>query len=512
MSTRNVGVFLNAEHLLAARAQLRTPQALTERVDAATAQLMSAGEVSHRVVVGDCSEKATRKLADRLALDEGYCVRHRPTHQTASELVASEIIEAALHPGGLVRVVIVGDDPAEYSALVPALQRLGTWVVFLHTAGKNARLGDLSYALDLSPQPLVASLAQAEAAAQQEGREATPEEFEKALRAEIPGFRPTFYGHKTMQGLVDELRARATESKDTTGDRGTRESGRRSGSTAVPLSAADRTLARVTVGALSGTRWQTTPPQTVDEHIELLSSVLGALADDPEARPLFAGRGVALSEILKAVRGSVPDWALAGRTSATALFQRAVRPGWTVDQDAETARVMVSAPEPEPTEPSATRPGAVEPGAPALDAAEPKAPEPQAPESDGAPAAARVEPVVVEPVVVRPLGAEPIAAPPEANGGQRWFAVIDEPSATVAEPGAAGRTAAGAAPRGWTDPVTSRAAPVSGHAESEVLVVDGHPDFHRGSCTCLDNDRAVPLPRTEAQRLGFRACPWCGPL
>jgi hypothetical protein len=191
--SRGVGVFINAEYLVAAHESHRSPRALAERMTEATTRLMLTGGVAHRVIIGDCGDEGVRRLVEQFA-ETGFRVLHCPATASAPELLAAEIMEKIIFARDeLMRAVVLGDSPERYRALTGSLCRVGISVITASPDGSSSHLGERSYEFNIAP----GSLAGPTGKVIQErcgGNQAPAERV-------IPEFRPAPAGVETTAGL-----------------------------------------------------------------------------------------------------------------------------------------------------------------------------------------------------------------------------------------------------------------------------------------------------------------------
>jgi hypothetical protein len=199
VSRFDVGVFIEARHLVGVDPKLRAPGELIERVQIASTQLCLGSGLSHRVLVADCADPEAPTIADDFSIAEGFRVRHHPTAGTdASTVLSAEVFEAVHSKEGLRTVVIVGAiEP--YRALVDALHRMGRAIIVMSSDAADEGAIYWLIRLPLDPAPLHELAFQAMEKLRRDGIEITAKSLGMRLKEMQPGFKPARYGYRSMQ-------------------------------------------------------------------------------------------------------------------------------------------------------------------------------------------------------------------------------------------------------------------------------------------------------------------------
>lgn len=198
--SKDVGVFLNASHLLALDRSQRKPAPILDWVGVSTTRLLTGGSVSHQVIVADCANFEERRVADEFSLQAGFRVRHVPAGGPTSTAVLSAEILSAAGTDPELRVVVVGDDLTSQEPVFDALHHMKRWVVLLSKDwSQSSRHADLVIDLPLNRDDLFMAIGEV---ADRLGSEPDAITLNREVRKLIPGFRPQVFGFDNMAAVM----------------------------------------------------------------------------------------------------------------------------------------------------------------------------------------------------------------------------------------------------------------------------------------------------------------------
>jgi hypothetical protein len=191
----NLGIFIDAHHILAADRTYHSARTVLDRIEMAASHLCMAGGISYGVVVADCAEAAARRIAEEFG-HEGFRIRHVPESQVLSrdQVLAAEAMEARAARPELQAIAVVGE-PEAYLPLVGPLHRAGCAVIGC-TAGAAGGSGgvDEVITLPLDRRDLRDLVCQALGALAAQGiRQTSIAGLENAMRRIDPGYSGKLY-------------------------------------------------------------------------------------------------------------------------------------------------------------------------------------------------------------------------------------------------------------------------------------------------------------------------------
>jgi hypothetical protein len=148
MTRFNLGIFVDAHHILATDRAYQSARTVLDRIEIAASQLCMAGGISYGVVTADCAVTAARRIAEEFG-HEGFRIRHVPESQALSrdQVLAAEAMEARAARPELQAIAVVGE-PQAYLPLVGPLHRAGCAVIGC-TAGAAGAAGGVDEVITL---------------------------------------------------------------------------------------------------------------------------------------------------------------------------------------------------------------------------------------------------------------------------------------------------------------------------------------------------------------------------
>lgn len=206
MSLLEIGVFVDAHHLLTARKQDRHAAAVIHRASGAAMQLSLASGFAYRVIVADCSYRAAREVAEDFGVQWGFRIRHVPEHHgiDRAAVLSAEIADILGQPG-LKTVVSV----APILPMAPAFEtahRAGKVVIALTTDVRTPGAADSVIKLPLDSSVLHGLVAEAVVQLTREGKDVASDQvvYQRLGRLQ-PGFSHLHYGYRNAKHMMRSL-------------------------------------------------------------------------------------------------------------------------------------------------------------------------------------------------------------------------------------------------------------------------------------------------------------------
>lgn len=195
MTRFNLGIFVDAHHILATDRTYQSARTVLDRIEMAASQLCMAGGISYGVVAADCAVTAARRIAEEFG-HEGFRIRHVPESHALSrdQVLAAEAMEARAARPELQAIAVIGE-PQAYLPLVGPLHRAGCAVIGC-TAGAAGAAGgvDEVITLPLNRQDQRDLVLQALGTLAEHGiRQTSIAGLENAMRRIDPGYSGKLY-------------------------------------------------------------------------------------------------------------------------------------------------------------------------------------------------------------------------------------------------------------------------------------------------------------------------------
>ncbi|MEU7073936.1 hypothetical protein AB0B30_30950 [Streptomyces narbonensis] len=203
MNRFDLGVFVDAHHLLEAAPRVRRAADVLVRIEAAAEEQCMSFGIANRLVVADCADAEARAVAEDFGA-QGFVIRHVPAGSTVTRahVLTAEIIEAAVVREELRTVAVVAADGVPLS-VADMLHRAGRALIACVAGGtRDSAALDRLLTLALDSRPLQSFVTEAVNSLREARRsDVLIPEFESALRRVRPGFAPAAYGTTTKQLL-----------------------------------------------------------------------------------------------------------------------------------------------------------------------------------------------------------------------------------------------------------------------------------------------------------------------
>ncbi|WP_225080577.1 hypothetical protein [Streptomyces sp. CoT10] len=308
MNRFDLGVFVDAHHLLEAAPRGRRASDVIARIEAAAEEQCMSFGIANRLVVADCADAEARAIAEDFDA-QGFVIRHVPARSalTRAHVLTAEIIEATAVREELRTVAVVAEEGVPLS-VADKLHRAGrALIACVAGATRDSAALDRLLTLALDSGPLRSFVTKAANSLRAAGRsDVRIPEFESALRRVRPGFVSAAYGTTTKQMLrqlsgtgfrfVEPDRILITPQVSTAGaERAT------TGTELRPDAVTDGVVPgpRGLLGAMADAAAALPAITTVDTDsvVKALRSVLDLAAERAHLREAAVGRGLTIQEV-----------------------------------------------------------------------------------------------------------------------------------------------------------------------------------------------------------------------
>jgi hypothetical protein len=203
-----IGVFVDAHHLLSVRRQDRVPAAILRRVANAAMQLALTSGFAQRVIVADCGNPPARQVTEDFGLNGGFRMRHVPQSHgvSRSAVIVAEIVEALCIP--TLRTIVAIGPVLDIAPAIDSAHRAGKTVIVMTGDVKAPGAMEAVVQLPLDTSVLHGLVAEAIAQLRAENKHFSDHQvLHQRLRQLQPGFSPLHYGYRDSAHMMRMLRA-----------------------------------------------------------------------------------------------------------------------------------------------------------------------------------------------------------------------------------------------------------------------------------------------------------------
>ncbi|MGW8777702.1 hypothetical protein ACWGNM_06475 [Streptomyces sp. NPDC055796] len=312
MNRFDLGVFVDAHHLLEAAPRVRRASEVLARIEAAAEEQCMSFGMANRIVVADCVDAEARAVAEDFG-DQGFVIRHVPARSalTRAHVLTAEIIGATAVREELRTVAVVAAEGVPLS-VADTLHRAGrALIACVAGSTRDSAALDRLLTLTLDDGPLRSFVTEAASFLRAAGRtEVLIPEFESALRRVRPGFVVAAYGTTTRQMLrqlsgggfrfIEPDRILIVPRTVTEGA-GQAITGTASGTEFLPAADTGGVVPGppALLGAMAGAAAVLPLVTTLDTDsvVKTLRSLLDLAAEQPDLREAAVGRGLTIQEV-----------------------------------------------------------------------------------------------------------------------------------------------------------------------------------------------------------------------